>query len=68
MSDRQRQTEIEDTEDPEETTTDVGEGKRGAVTPGRGGIFARTPGESGDRAEDPSGGPDAIPPHRQEQG
>jgi hypothetical protein len=62
MSDRERPTEIEDTE---EKTTDVGERKRSVITSGRGGIFAQTPGESGDRAEDPAGGPDAVPPHRQ---
>jgi hypothetical protein len=65
MSDRQRQTE---NEDAEQETTDFGEGERGIVTPSRGGTFAQTPGETGDRGEDPASDPGAIPPRHQEQG
>lgn len=63
MSDRQRRT---NDEDAEQETTDVGEGERGVISPSRGGTFAQTPGEVGDRAEEPVRGSGTIPPHRQE--
>jgi hypothetical protein len=62
MSDSQRRT---DDEDAEQETTDVGEGERGVISPGRRGTFDQTPGEVGDRAEDPARGPRTVPPHRQ---
>jgi len=64
MIDKQRRTEDEGTENE---TTDYGEGKRGVTSPSRGGMFAATPGEHGDKAEDPAEGPATTPPHRQDQ-
>jgi hypothetical protein len=65
MSNRERQT---DNEDAEQETTDFGEGERGIVAPSRGGTFAQTPGETGDRLDDPGSDPGATPPHQQERG
>jgi hypothetical protein len=63
MTDHQRRSEDEDAENE---TTDVGEGERGIISPSRGGTFAQTPGEGGDKAEDPVGAPGTTPPHQQE--
>jgi hypothetical protein len=54
-----------DSEEPEEETTDYGEGARGVAVPGRGGTFRSTPGEGGDR-EGQGGSPDSPIPHLQD--
>lgn len=64
MSDRQHS---HNAEDAEQESTDLGEGERGVIAPGRGGTFRSTPGETGDNAEGESGGPGVTIPHLQDE-
>ena len=66
MSEKSERQSPIDGEEPEEETTDYGEGERGVTTQGRGGTFRSTPGERGDR-EGKSGGPGTPIPHLQDE-